>query len=372
MQQVFTSNPRFFKFTAFAILLLLLAGTIAMYFSNYKWATVYADGEVYQHVTLVKSVGEVLEEIGLSLRAEDYVFPSRDEKLKRWTSIAVVKAQPYTINHDGVSTEIMSVGTKVADILLDAGLRWQEEDLINPPLEKHASGVGEITLIRVSTVMGYETVVLPHAVHKIDSDSLYRGQERLVQSGQNGKMGQIIETVYHDNQVVARNLLGSELLVPVRDKIIESGTISSINRGGLRISISRVVDASSTAYCSGMPGSECPVDERGYSRCTGKATGYTATGRKAKQGKGTQESPYIIAVDPKVIPLGTLCYLSFSGGGVTTRHGRIITDGFAIAADTGGAIKGNRIDILFDNHWVAWYYGRKTVRVFIVEGVRAK
>ncbi|MGI6362752.1 MAG: G5 domain-containing protein [Bacillota bacterium] len=371
MVRYFTSSPKFFKVTAFVILMLMMTGTAILYLSNFKWATVYVNGETYRCVTLAESVEEVLEEIGLELREEDYVYPPRENKLKRMAAIAVVHAQPYVINHDGMRTEIWSVGPKVADVLLGAGLSWQEQDIITPPVESTAAG-SEITLVRVSSEHIQEAVTLPYAVIRVANDSLYRGQERLVQSGINGRQVNNIKAVYHDNQLVERKVISSELVVAAQDKIVEYGTISSISRGGLKIGISRVLDVQSTAYCSGVEGTGCPVDARGYSQCTGKATGYTATGRKAKAGDGSRNNPYIIAVDPKVIPLGTLCYLSFKGGGVTTRHGRIITDGFALAADTGSAIKGNRIDILFDNHWVAWYYGRRKVRVFIVESVTAE
>lgn len=367
-----TSSPKFFKVTAFVILMLMMTGTAILYLSNFKWATVYVDEGTYRCVTLAESVEEVLEEIGLELRAEDYVYPPRDGKLKRMASIAVVKARPYVINYDGTSTEIWSVGPKVADVLMGAGLQWQDQDIITPPVESTANAGREIDLVRVSSDFIQETVTLPHAVIRVANDSLYRGQERLVQSGRDGQQVNNIKAVYHDNQLVERNVISSEIVVAAQDKVVEYGTISSISRGGLKIGISRTLDMQSTAYCSGVEGTGCPVDGRGHSKCTGKASGYTASGRKAISGDGSRNNPYIIAVDRKVIPLGTLCYLSFNGGGVTTRHGRIIKDGFAIAADTGGAIKGNRIDILFDNHWVAWYYGKRKVRLFIVESVTAE
>lgn len=372
MQRVLTSGPKFFKVTAYALLVLLMAGIAFSYITSYKWITVYIDGKVYQCATLATNVGEVLEELGLGIGAEDYVTPARESRLDRFSAIAAVRARPYTIVHDGVTTEVLSVGAKVIDVLQDAGMVWQAQDLIIPALQGAAPDNQEITIVRVSIEYRYQTVTLPYATQIVASESLYRGQERLIQSGQDGQQAETLEVVYHDSNLVAQNLISSEQVVAVRDKIIESGAVSSIDRGGLRISISRVLDVQSTAYCPGTEGSGCPVDSRGYSQCTGKATGYTATGRKAKQGAGSRSDPYIIAVDPKVIPLGALCYLTFSGGGITTRHGRIINDGFALAADTGGAIKGNRIDILFDNHWVAWYYGRRSVRVFIVEGIQAK
>ncbi|HQD19737.1 MAG TPA: ubiquitin-like domain-containing protein, partial [Bacillota bacterium] len=73
MVRYFTSSPKFFKVTAFVILMLMMTGTTILYLSNFKWATVYVNGETYRCVTLAESVEEVLEEIGLELREEDYV-----------------------------------------------------------------------------------------------------------------------------------------------------------------------------------------------------------------------------------------------------------------------------------------------------------
>jgi 3D (Asp-Asp-Asp) domain-containing protein len=60
----------------------------------------------------------------------------------------------------------------------------------------------------------------------------------------------------------------------------------------------------------------------------------------------------IIAVDPKVIPMGTRLYVEGYGEG--------------IAADQGNAIKGNRIDLCFSTHQEALQYGMKTVKVTIL------
>jgi 3D (Asp-Asp-Asp) domain-containing protein len=60
----------------------------------------------------------------------------------------------------------------------------------------------------------------------------------------------------------------------------------------------------------------------------------------------------IVAVDPKVIPMGTKLYVEGYGN--------------AIAADQGNAIKGNRIDLYFDTHQQALNYGMKTVKVTIL------
>lgn len=74
------------------------------------------------------------------------------------------------------------------------------------------------------------------------------------------------------------------------------------------------------------------------------ATGRTATGMKAVYG--------VVAVDPRVIPLGSLVFVEGYG--------------FAIASDTGGAIKGNKIDLCFDSRSKALAFGRRTVTVHVL------
>lgn len=75
------------------------------------------------------------------------------------------------------------------------------------------------------------------------------------------------------------------------------------------------------------------------------ATGRTRTGRIATYG--------VVAVDPRVIPLNTIVYVEGYG--------------FALACDTGGAIKGNRIDLCFDSRYTANQFGRRRMRVHVLQ-----
>src|SRR5690554_841498 len=359
-----------FKFAVFAALALILAGVGTVYFTTFKWVSVYVDDEIHRRFTTATTVQDVLDEMGLELRSEDYVYPSREDNLQRQTGIAVVKAKPYTVSHDGKNTEVWSVGNKVADILADAEVTWQGQDIVLPAAESSPPGDSNIAVVRVTSDVVHQELTLPHSVMRVPNSSLYRGQERVVQNGADGSQVNTIQVTYHDDEEIERVQIDSEVTEPAIDTIVEYGTISSISRGGYRIGIRGVLDVRATAYCSGAEGSGCPLDKNGHSVCTGKYnSGYTSTGRPARQGKGTREQPYIIAVDPRSIPLNSLVYLSFNGGRVVTRDGEVITDGFAIAADVGSAIKGNRIDILFDKHWVAYYFGHRSVRVFIVDSV---
>ena len=84
--------------------------------------------------------------------------------------------------------------------------------------------------------------------------------------------------------------------------------------------------------------------------CCGKTDGITASGVRA--------TPYsTVAVDPSVIPLGAVLLVDYGDGAGLRRYH---------AEDTGGAIKGNRIDLCVGNHAEALQLGRRTATVYWV------
>ncbi|MGQ9698282.1 MAG: 3D domain-containing protein [Armatimonadota bacterium] len=91
---------------------------------------------------------------------------------------------------------------------------------------------------------------------------------------------------------------------------------------------------------------------RGYIRPTKvlrvEATAYCLPGRTRM---GTPVRKGVVAVDPKVIPLGSVLYVEGYGWGR--------------AEDTGAAIKGNRIDVWLPTRKEALEWGRKTVTVYV-------
>ncbi|SMD12239.1 3D domain-containing protein [Sporomusa malonica] len=61
----------------------------------------------------------------------------------------------------------------------------------------------------------------------------------------------------------------------------------------------------------------------------------------------------LVAVDPKVIPLGSRLYIEGYG--------------YAIADDIGSAIKGTKIDLAYESRSEAFNFGRKMVTVFVLD-----
>ncbi len=162
------------------------------------------------------------------------------------------------------------------------------------------------------------------------SRSVRAGQLVKAQEGHDGVLKRTYKVVYENGHRVKSQLVDEERVEPVP-------TLYLINRSGFSTSRgsftrSKVLVMKATAY-DPSPATIGP-----------HATGKTCTGMHADFG--------VAAVDPRVIPLGTILYVEGYG--------------LAIAADTGGAIKGNRIDLCYSSKKVADGYGYQMVKVHIL------
>ncbi|MFL0195436.1 3D domain-containing protein [Clostridium sp. WILCCON 0269] len=102
----------------------------------------------------------------------------------------------------------------------------------------------------------------------------------------------------------------------------------TLSRGGRPVSFSQVLSVSATAYCD---------------------QGITASGAVTVRNPNSYST---IAVDPRVIPMGSRVYVDGYG--------------YAIAQDIGGAIIGNRIDVFFPSEGEAQNWGRRAINVYIL------
>ncbi len=176
-----------------------------------------------------------------------------------------------------------------------------------------------------------EKQVLPSEVRYEFSRTVGAGRLVKSQVGKPGSLTRTYKVVIRDGKVIERDLIKEERSEAIPTLFLMGKAGYAPSRSGFERS--KVLTMSATAY---DPGAE---SNGGYA-------GQTRTGMKAQFG--------IVAVDPRVIPLGTLVFVE--------------NYGFAIAADTGGAIKGNRIDLCFNDKNYVNQFGRKQVKVHIFKG----
>ncbi|WP_316569970.1 LysM peptidoglycan-binding domain-containing protein [Neobacillus sp. YIM B06451] len=96
-------------------------------------------------------------------------------------------------------------------------------------------------------------------------------------------------------------------------------------------------------------GQELVVTATAYTASCNGCSGITATGIDLISNPGAK----VISVDPSVIPLGSKVYVEGYG--------------YAVAGDTGGAIKGNKIDVFIPSRDAALKWGVKSVKVKILD-----
>jgi 3D (Asp-Asp-Asp) domain-containing protein len=173
-----------------------------------------------------------------------------------------------------------------------------------------------------------EVVTIPYEVKYVFDRDMGAGRLQKVQHGVDGQFVREFAVSYKDGKEIGRVLVKEEK-TPSVPAVFHMGKPSNraVSRG--TYTRAKVVTMESTAY----------LPSAGLKNPTYK----TRTGTKAEYGA--------IAVDPKVIPLGTLMYVEGYG--------------FGIAEDTGGAIKGNKIDVCIENRRQAYAWGRRTVKVHI-------
>ena len=301
-----------------------------------KQVTLEINGDTSILFTRAGNVGSLLGERNIYPGPYDFVNPSARTPIKPGMMISYAPAERILIADAGHEPrEIMSPGRTVCDLLLLEGLSVGQLDRVTPPpstpLERDM--LIEITRVEVLDVTT-SRVLDPPLVIETDPE-LPRGNMVEVHAGSPGVAEDVTRYYFMNGEETARVDIGSRIMTQPEDRIARVGVRSTpqiASRGGTGIHRD-VIEMDATGYDPG------PIS------CWPFADGKTATGHIAGRG--------VCAVDPSVIPLGTELWIEGYG--------------YALACDTGGAIKGNRIDLCFDTYREAMNWGRRNVLVYVLE-----
>ncbi|MGM0754505.1 MAG: ubiquitin-like domain-containing protein [Bacillota bacterium] len=295
--------------------------------------------------TTADTVKELLSENEIKVGEHDKVKPGLSEKVTGNMNVKIDTAFSLKLVNGGKEQKVWSTSTTVADFLKQQGITLKDSDRVEPSLDKVVKANDVVNVVRVEKVTDVVEETKDFTViSKKDSD-LSKGKEKVVQEGKNGLIEKKFEVVKENGKEVSRKLVSEKVVKESQDKIINVGTkvlVAQVSRG----SSSSNSSASASAAPSG--GREFYVSSTAYTASCNGCSGYTATGINLKSNPNVK----VIAVDPSVIPLGTKVYVEGYG--------------YAVAADTGGAIKGNKIDVFFPSKSDAYRWGRKTIKVKIL------
>ncbi|MHC1720198.1 MAG: 3D domain-containing protein [Clostridiaceae bacterium] len=302
--------------------------------SSFKQVTIAADGKEYKVTTLSSSCGAVLASKGIEIKSEDKAVPSLDSKITDGTTIKVTRAMNLKVEVDGKVQNLISAEDTIEKMLIAEGIELKDLDKVYPSRDAKLKEDLEVQVVRVKTADVIEVSPVAYSTTLKSDSSLLKGAKVVLQSGQQGEKKSVYKITYEDGAEVSRTLVSETVTKEPVAKVVASGTASTVtySRGG-DFSTAKTLRMKATAYSA--------------EECGGRMTASGATAIRNPSGYST------IAVDPRVIPLGTKVYVEGYG--------------YAIAQDTGGAIKGNIIDVFFDGNREMNAWGVKYVNVYILE-----
>lgn len=321
----FLGNNRLITFSLGVVVMTVVV--ISFFVWAYNKVDVVADGKTYKVSVFGGTVAKALEKSGVTVKELDLVQPARGEKLRDGLVIRITRAKAVAIVADGKTKEIVTPISSVAELLKEYSIIVGSQDKVVPGLDAKISAGDVVRVIRVSEKVITQPYGISYHVERRNDPRLERGINRVIREGQNGQGQRTIRITMEDGKEVRREVIGTKVVQEPVNKLVALGTlrIKMVSRGGRPVKFSSVISMS--------------------------ASGYTYTGHRTASGI----APYrgAVAVDPRIIPLGTKLYIEGYG--------------YAKALDIGSAIRGNKVDLFFESEGEALHWGRRGVKVYILE-----
>lgn len=333
---------RTIKFKMIVILIIAATLSLGIYMYQGNEVTLNVDGKVTELVSYSDTVQELLETEEVNFSEKSFINVPLDSKIENNIEIIIRNPIPYTIEHMGNLFEITSIYSTVEEVLEDHQIELGEKDYTDPEISAKIAPNTTISINRVTEEVEIVESSIPFEEQMITNRDLDIGTVRVIQNGQDGLKQTYIKKEYVNGELVSEVVEKEEVITEPINLVKEKGSRDFIvtSRGDTRYSNSITMTA--TAYDLSF-------------ESTGKRPGDRYYGITAS---GTQVRPGVVAVDPRVIPLGTKLYIKSLDG--TKDYG------FAIAEDKGGAIKGNKIDLFFETAEQVRQFGRRKVKVYIL------
>ncbi len=335
VRQLFIGHKFIAMVIALTLMFCLLTSFVVLQIND---VTVVEDGkEIACFSTLSADREQLLKTAGVSVSGADDVVLNKEGQ-----NITIKITRAFNVNIKTAEEQIgvqALAGDTVQDVLKRANIECDESTKLSANLTDSVSADMVITLIRCVTKTIKETEIVPFEVETKGSDSLYVGSTKTAQEGKNGENTLTYRVIYEDGKEVGRTLVSKETTKEAQKKIVLKGTkVKAPASFGSKMSKAELAGAKcisvvATAYCNTSDGGQV-----------------TATGTKTGFG--------IVAVDPSVIPLGTKLYITSADGSYVY--------GYCVAGDTGGAIKGNRVDLFLGSESECRAFGRRPMQVYIL------
>ena len=187
---------------------------------------------------------------------------------------------------------------------------------------------------KVDFVTETRTEVLPYGIVENGIDTIPKGERRVISGGVNGTVKRTYLVKYVNGQRVGEAVYTEKVVTPAVDEVVEvgvGGTVTAKDGTVYSYNYRRQMEATAYTYLPPYTGM------------------ITATGATLRDG--------IVAVDPREIPMHTKMFITSDSWEY----------GLGVAEDTGGAIKGNIIDLAYMNYDTCIKFGRRQMQVYFLD-----
>jgi len=285
-----------------------------------KNVTLKDDGVVRTYRTAAKTIKEFFAEAGIDVRKEDLINPDVTSGIKNGMEATVTRAIPYKIDDGGNVISFYSTKKESNELFSEKGILLRKWDKVKR--------IGnEITITRIVKKERKEIHAVGFKSMTKKDVTLKKGEVKILQKGSKGMREDTYEVLFENGKETKKTLLKQIVIQEAKNEIVAVGTKV------IRRQVSR----------GSNPSREFTVTATAYTASCVKCSGITATGINLKKNSHMK----VISVDPTIIPLGTKVWVEGYG--------------YAIAADTGSHIKGNRIDLFMPNKSDALAWGKRSV-----------
>jgi 3D (Asp-Asp-Asp) domain-containing protein len=294
--------------------------------------SIAVDGTIRSQTVYDRTVRGALGAESVSLAPGDRVVPDLESPVTSGMQIAVIRAISIDLVVGGQSQEVRLAARTVGEALTNLGLGLHPADLVQPPVGTPLTPSLRVTVVWREWHTRVESRPIPSTSEVVNDSSLFKGHETVRSAGEAGTEDRRVDVLYADGRPVLALAGPWSIARPPVPRVVAIGTRAMIAARGAFAGREFII-FEATAYYPGPDNFGGGVGPR------------TAIGMIAERG--------VVAVDPSVIPLGTHLYIEGYG--------------YAVAGDTGGNIQGRRIDLCYNTYQEAMQFGRRPVRVFLLD-----
>lgn len=324
-------GPARFLKTQFYVAALIAAFLGLASTTGFVWApkhiTLVVDGSSRSVTTESADVASLIAEAGVRISPGDLISPAAAATLDDGAVVVVRHVVPVTLVHNGQTLSLEVLGRTVADALIMAGLDptggISTEPAVDTPLAAGMTINASDVFIRVSE----DEVSLPYETVVQGDPRLPAGKRVVVTKGSEGSAVRVWQVLVTGDAEGERTLKAETVLAPPVTEVVRVGTKNAFRQV---MAASKRSDGS-RSYAPPISGRVILAEATAY---TPYACGVDADWIAWRRRKFDIPDGWgVVAVDRKVIPLGTRMFIEGYG--------------YAVAGDTGSAIKGNKIDVCF-------------------------